>query len=396
MRPNLEILSPQGLDHDDPPPADPQRALGYLSLITQVAGDLLEARDSAGMVDDLFAMIQTQLGLDVFFNYRLEDDGLVLETSGGLTAEQRRDGDRLQLGQAVCGCAAQRRKAIHATSIQNSNDPLVAFVKAVGLSAYACTPLIYGETLIGTLGFGRRQGAQFDDDELNFLHTVCHYVALMKHRLLVEAQLREALTAKEHLFQELNHRVRNSLQLVSGIIAAESAEASGAVREALTQAGDRIQVIAMVHQRLYERGSAGGVEIGGLLRDLAADLLSLDGEPATIEIEQDGAYWLEVEKGVALALAFDELVRARLAALAPRNAPPEGENLMKLTLSRAGETEFLITLKTRPNPNGVAPTAGRRVVTALLRQLRAKVAHLGDPAVDLALLIPIGAVKGAP
>ena len=191
----------------------------YLALIAESAGRLLAAEDAATMVEDLFELIRAELKLDVFTNFRFEpaDGKLTLVAYSGFTDAEAQEVATLTFGQAVCGCAARDRQPMHATDIQASDEPLTAFVRAIGLNAYACTPLIWGDALLGTLGFGRRSPARFDADELKFLHTACRYVALAKHRLMIEDELRASLVAKERLLSELNHRVRNSLQLVASL-----------------------------------------------------------------------------------------------------------------------------------------------------------------------------------
>jgi GAF domain-containing protein len=146
----------------------------YLALIADIAGRLLAADNDVGMVAELFALIRDELRLDIFFNYRLDDGRLVLEAHGGLSEAEAASGASLEIGQAVCGCVARDRVPAHATGVQASADPLHDFIRGLGLDAYACTPLIYGGTLIGTLGFGRRWADRFSEDELSFLHTVCH------------------------------------------------------------------------------------------------------------------------------------------------------------------------------------------------------------------------------
>lgn len=136
--------------------APPDLSRRYLALAAEAADRLLAATDPARMVDELFALIRAELRLDVFFNYRHDDGLLRLEAYAGLTAQQAQDGAELRLGEAVCGCAALERRRIHAEAVQRSDSPQLAFVRSIGLDCYACTPLLDGERLLGTLGFGRR------------------------------------------------------------------------------------------------------------------------------------------------------------------------------------------------------------------------------------------------
>ncbi|MEW9854909.1 histidine kinase dimerization/phosphoacceptor domain -containing protein [Novosphingobium sp. M1R2S20] len=272
-----------------------------LALVAQAAEQLLAAVDPARMVDDLFELIQSELQLDVFFNYRFADDRLVLEAHGGLTDEQAAAGAELQLGQAVCGCAARNRERLHVTEVQGSDDPLVAFVKGIGLDAYACTPLVHGEKLIGTLGFGRKWASKFTEDELSFLHTLCHYVTLAKVRLQAEEELRAGIAARERLLSELNHRVRNALQLVVSMVRLETAdEAEPGRAAALSRMGDRIEVIASAHRPLYASKDLSSVSIVDLLKGLGGD------RPAeSVRVVGTVTTRLPIEKAVALALLVD-------------------------------------------------------------------------------------------
>lgn len=177
----------------------PQEAR-LLGLLADCAGKMLGASDPTAMIDYLFEMVRDELLLDVYFHYRAEPDHLlVLEASGGLSEAQKTAGARLQFGQAVCGMVARDRTPRVVAQVQGSDNPMTNFIRDVGLDSYACTPLLYGEVLLGTLGFGRRSGVPFTEIELRFLRTICSYVAVAKNRLLVEAEMLAAMKARDAL-----------------------------------------------------------------------------------------------------------------------------------------------------------------------------------------------------
>jgi len=177
----------------------PQEAR-LLGLLADCAGKMLGASDPTAMIDYLFEMVRDELLLDVYFHYRAEPDHLlVLEASGGLSEAQKAAGARLQFGQAVCGMVARDRTPRVVAQVQGSDNPMTNFIRDVGLDSYACTPLLHGEVLLGTLGFGRRSGVPFTEIELRFLRTICSYVAVAKNRLLVEAEMLAAMKARDAL-----------------------------------------------------------------------------------------------------------------------------------------------------------------------------------------------------
>ncbi|USI74101.1 histidine kinase dimerization/phosphoacceptor domain -containing protein [Sphingomonas morindae] len=336
---------------------DDQLSRRYLALIADVAGRLLAAEQPATMVDELFAMIRDELRLDVFFNYRVEDGRLRLEAHGGLTPEQAEAGAELALGQAVCGCVARDRAPIHVTGVQGSADPLCDFVRDIGLDAYACTPLVYAGELLGTLGFGRRWADRFTQDELSFLHTLCHYVALAKHRLRAEAALRESVQAQERLLAELNHRVRNALQLgVSLVLLEVTGAEAGETAAALRLAAERVQVLAAAHRPLYRHAHPEEVDVESLLRSVLEQ--ALDRAP---RIAAEAGLSLPIERAVALALLLHELVlgQTECGLVLGRRRDAGGNHMLRIELHGSRR-------------DGHASTAGgERMLRALTQQLRA-------------------------
>src|SRR5262249_19983844 len=128
-------------------------------------------------------------------------------------------------GQAVCGTVAVERAPMVATAIQESDDPKVQLVKSFGLRAYACTPLMVKERLLGTLSFAARDRDRFSDDELEFLRTICHYVAMAKERQRLTAavmeraeRLAEADRRKDQFLAMLAHELRNPLGAISNAL----------------------------------------------------------------------------------------------------------------------------------------------------------------------------------
>jgi two-component sensor histidine kinase len=132
-----------------------------------------------------------------------------------------------------------------------------------------------------------------------------------RERSRYEDELRALLTEKDLLMQEVHHRVKNSLQLVRGIL---SLQARGAVHDeaksALQAAAARILTVADVHQHLYQGASIAEVNVRQYLQELAQDLARsmLDGEIGrSIHIDAPDTYWSS-EKVMPLGLITTELV----------------------------------------------------------------------------------------
>ncbi|MGB3624258.1 MAG: histidine kinase dimerization/phosphoacceptor domain -containing protein [Henriciella sp.] len=126
-----------------------------------------------------------------------------------------------------------------------------------------------------------------------------------------EVQLKEALKLKETLLFEVNHRVRNSLQIVSSIVSLPLYRIKDPeAHAALSQTRDRIDVISATHRSLYELGTHDRVDCNRLLPDLCSQLVdTYRGErELTLETVLAGEIVLPISKAVSLCLAVTELL----------------------------------------------------------------------------------------
>lgn len=184
-----------------------------LRMLWEAAAVLLIADDPDAMMQQVFAKVSDHLGVDTYFHFAVDETGeaLRLVSCIGISDETARSVKRLEFGRAVCGMVALQRQPIVATHIQQSDDPKVQLVKGLGIRAYACNPLMAEDQLIGTLSFASRTREQFDQDELSFFETLCHYVTFADVRLRLMEQLRDADRRKNDFLATLAHELRNPL-----------------------------------------------------------------------------------------------------------------------------------------------------------------------------------------
>jgi PAS domain S-box-containing protein len=182
-------------------------------LLSEAAALLLYATDPDDSLHKLFDKIAPHFGLDTYFNYMVSDtgDALRLHSYAGIPQERAQTINRLDFGQAISGTVAVHRQPVVATHIQQSDDIKVQLAKSFGIRAFACSPLQVNNDLLGTLSFASRSRDQFEDDELEFLRTVCQYVAVAYERMRLVGQLREADRRKDEFLATLAHELRNPL-----------------------------------------------------------------------------------------------------------------------------------------------------------------------------------------
>lgn len=125
------------------------------------------------------------------------------------------------------------------------------------------------------------------------------------------SKLREALAMQKLLLAEVNHRVKNSLQMVSSILRMEaSSTLDQAAKDALSAANARVHAIATIHGALYEDDDVSSVQIDTYLERMRSHLeasLSSDQRSISLEVSSEPIR-IETDKAIALSLAVNELV----------------------------------------------------------------------------------------
>lgn len=148
-------------------------------VISEAAAQLLAGADPVENLEIFFNHFSLSLGLEIYVQYNVSDDGnhLELNSIAGIPENYLPVLQRLEFGQAVCGTVAQRRAPIYVNNVQESDDRKVRLIKSLGIGTYACHPLIVEGKLLGTLSFGSKRLNAFDNDTILLLKTFCSLVA---------------------------------------------------------------------------------------------------------------------------------------------------------------------------------------------------------------------------
>jgi two-component system, sensor histidine kinase PdtaS len=199
-------------------------------------------------------------------------------------------------------------------------------------------------------------------------------------RHAAEEALAEALRIKELLLQEVNHRVKNSLQLVVSLLTLQAGKtAVQEVKQSLLEACSRIGVVAAMHERLYTTGAHDRVDLTAYLRELTTDTVAaLDsGRNISLNFTDQGEVIVDLADAVPVALVVNELLT----------------NSMKYAFKQARSGKIEIAIQTVGEeiqiaisddgagiPDDFDPIKskglGMRIVSALTQQVRGKIDRL--------------------
>jgi two-component sensor histidine kinase len=199
---------------------------------------------------------------------------------------------------------------------------------------------------------------------------------LEQAKAAAEADLRASNARLEALLGEVNHRVANSLQLVSAMVGLQASALTDAnARAALEDTQRRIGAIAQVHRRLYSANDVESVDMREYLGALVAELATtLSGESGghSLLCAAD-ALRLPTDRAVSVGVIVTELVTN-----ACKYAYPDGNGDVRVLLKQDGEGSFLLAVEDDGcgMPEGVAPKGtglGTKLIRVMAQSLQSAV-----------------------
>ena len=205
---------------------------------------------------------------------------------------------------------------------------------------------------------------------------------LAAEKRTAEEGLRASNARLEALLGEVNHRVANSLQLVSAMVRLQaSAIGDPTARAALDDTQRRIQAIAQVHRRLYSASDVESVDMRDYLGALVAELgdtLSTEAAPRALTLIAEPIR-LATDRAVSLGVIVTELVTN-----ACKYAYPAGAGEIRVALTNDGETRFRLSVE--DDGCGMDPAAppkgtglGSKLIRAMAQSLQSIVEYETRP-----------------
>lgn len=208
------------------------------------------------------------------------------------------------------------------------------------------------------------------------------------NRALMDAnrRLAEADAQKAALLDDINHRLKNSLHAIAGLLGADAGRASdAATRMALEAAAGRLRILARVHERLRLRSGAveagASVDMPDFLATLCADLQPTLAELRGVALRAEAdSVRLDMSRAISVGLIVNELVTN-----AVRHGFPDSQSgTVSMTLRSLGGGRLCLEvvddgIGDAADASGGGGGTGTRVVQALARQLGGSVERQASP-----------------
>ena len=241
-----------------------------------------------------------------------------------------------------------------------------------------------GKRPIGTLWVtSHEQGGEFDATDARIMEQLAVQLVLaikLRRKAAVLVELEEVVRDKDVLVQEVRHRVKNMIQMTSGLLRLqERGVGSGEARTVLRDAQSRLLVLASVYDSLLLPSTDGhDVAVAALIETLVEALRDGSAHGGRVSVRADcDQLLLPVAKAVPVGLIVNEAVTN---ALKHAFAVGDGKGEVVITLRKSGPSCALTISDDgcgfeKPGRSG---SLGMRLIRNLARQLRAKLAIDGS------------------
>jgi PAS domain S-box-containing protein len=212
-------------------------------------------------------------------------------------------------------------------------------------------------------------------------------------RKQAEEQLRTSLHEKELLLKEVHHRVKNNLQVISGIFYLQSQYIDDPeILAILTDSQNRIESMALIHEKLYRSENFAKVDLSTYIEDLTSNLFaSYNLSPRLIRLRQQVIDAnLPLDAAIPCGLLVNELVSNALKHAFPNGRT--GEIYIQFMKNQKDELDLIV----RDNGIGIPAefniektnSLGLRLVRNLARQLKGKLTVYNDNGAVFCLTFP--------
>jgi two-component sensor histidine kinase len=244
----------------------------------------------------------------------------------------------------------------------------------------------------GVLEVDSKSEGEFSERDIAFLQGAANILGMAIEQQQYQRKLKAALDRHQILLKEVNHRVKNSLQVVSSMLQLQARSVGDPdLSERLTEASSRVSAVGRAYERLAYNADHDNVDLVEYLRQIVGDLEPTVA-PCKIEFDAPEEIQFAADRAILVGLILNELV-----SNAGKYAYPDcpGGSIW-VRLVQPDNKSVLVSVRDEGAglPLGFDPTAskglGTRLVNALSKQLGAELTRPMSPiGTDCELLVPL-------
>ncbi|NBW34665.1 MAG: hypothetical protein EBR30_06520 [Cytophagia bacterium] len=196
----------------------------------------------------------------------------------------------------------------------------------------------------------------------------------------------------DFLLKELNHRVKNNLQILSSLLTLQSQQLTdeNAINAVKSSEG-RVNAMALIHKKLYTENQNQQINMNAYVNELVRYLthsygFSSRGLVSSLDIEE---IQLDVDKAIPLGLIINELISNAFKYAFNDNEESE----LKINLKLSSPQKLLVSIQDNgpgtPEQIENSPSFGLKMVQTLVKELKGKITITSDKGTHIHLQIPL-------
>lgn len=244
----------------------------------------------------------------------------------------------------------------------------------------------------GVLEVDSRSEGEFGEHDISFLQGAANILGMAIEQQQYQRKLQAALDRHQVLLKEVNHRVKNSLQIVSSMLQLQANAASDpALTERLTEASSRVNAVGRAYDHLAYNADYENIDLVAYLRDVIDDTRTAVA-PFTIQFEASEEIRFAAARAILVGLIINELV----SNAAKYAYPNRSDGSIWVRVSRADKNAVVVSVRDDGVglPAGFDPMTskrlGSRLISALARQLGAEMTRPVSPiGANFRLMVPL-------
>lgn len=213
-----------------------------------------------------------------------------------------------------------------------------------------------------------------DNDKVFEISCLTHEITDKK---VIEKQVRESLREKEILLQEVHHRVKNNLQVISSILNLQSSYVKDKnTLNILRESQNRIKSMSFIHESLYQTKDFSSIDFADYILSLSNNLIhSYNIGSGTVRLDTDfEKVFLNLDQAIPCGLIVNELLSNALKYAFTGNK----KGVLNLSIK---EKDNKVHLRIKDNGVGLPPefkfeeadSLGLQLVFTLIEQLDGEV-----------------------
>lgn len=244
----------------------------------------------------------------------------------------------------------------------------------------------------GVLEVDSRSEGEFGEHDIAFLQGAANILGMAIEQQQYQRKLQAALDRHQILLEEINHRVKNSLQVVSSMLQLQASAVDDAtLKDHLQEASTRVSAVGRAYERLAYNADYENIGLVSYLREVINDL-ETSVAPCKVQLEAPEEIQFAADRAILVALVVNELVLN-----ASKYAYPTSNGGM-IWVRIVQTDKNLASVSVRDEgmglPAGFDPTTskrlGSRLINALAKQLKAELTRpFSAIGINFTLLIPL-------